>query len=322
MKAIVIHNYGNPEGFQEQDIAIPIIKETQVLVEMYATTFSSTDQMVLSGAFRRIIPVQSPHVLGLDLAGVVKEIGEKVTHVRVGDRVMGVSRTGGGYADYVALEESALTIIPPTLSFVEAAALPANALTAWQSLFRSAKLLPGQRILIHAGAGGVGHIAIQLAKQHGAYVITTARKHNHEFVRQLGADEVIDYTTTDFAEAISPVDIVLDMVRDTVVDTDTGTSVTEQKNYTILKDNGKLISLVDSSIAKHPMIRGIEAHAANIEPNRRDLAAIVQSVQEHKLKAHVEGIFPFTAQGIAEAQHKYNESKQKRGVLVIQRKPE
>lgn len=153
MKAIVIHDYGNPEGFEEQDIAIPIIKETQVLVDMYATTVSSADQLVLSGAFRHMLPVQFPHVLGVELAGVVKEIGEKVTHVKVGDSVMGLVRAGGSYADYVALEESALTIIPSTLSFVEAAALPAGALTAWQSLFQYAKLQPGQRILIHAGAG-------------------------------------------------------------------------------------------------------------------------------------------------------------------------
>ncbi|MEC0244565.1 NADP-dependent oxidoreductase [Paenibacillus chitinolyticus] len=317
MKAIVINNYGNPEDFEEQDISIPIIKETQVLVEMYATTVSSADKLVLSGAFQHMLSVQFPHVLGVELAGVVKEIGEKVTHVKAGDRVMGLVRTGGSYADYVALEESALTIIPSTLSFVEAAALPAGALTAWQSLFQYANLQPGQRILIHAGAGGVGHIAVQLAKQHGAYVITTARKHNHEFVRQLGADEVIDYTTTDFAKAVSPVDIVLDMVRDTVIDTNTGIEVTESKNYTILKESGKLISLVDPSIAKHPKIRAIESQFAYIEPNPSDLATIVQSVQEHKLKVHVDGIFPFTAEGIAEAYH----HKHKKGKLVIQRKP-
>lgn len=319
MKAIVMQTYGGPEVFEEQDIAVPHIQETQVLVEMYATTVSSADQLIRSGEFQHVFSVQFPHVLGVELAGVVKEIGEKVSYVKVGDPVMGLARHGGGYADYVVLEESAITVIPPTISFLEAAALTASALTAWQSLFQYGKLQPGQRILIHAGAGGVGHIAVQLAKQYGAYVIATARGHNHEFVRQLGADEVIDYTTTDFAEVISPVDIVLDMVRDRIVELDTGIGETERKNYTVLKDSGKLISLVAPSIADHPKIRGIEAQFAYIVPNHRDLAAIIHSVEEQKLKVHVDGLFPFTVEGIADA-HRQNETNPKRGKLVIQRK--
>lgn len=252
MNAIVIHGYQEPEGFEEQDIAIPKISDTQVLVEMYATTFGSADQLVLSGAFRQTLPLRFPHVLGVELAGVVTKVGDQVKQVQRGDRVMGLTRAGGAYAEYVALEENALTILPAGLSFTEAAALPAGALTAWQSLFHYAKLQPGQRILIHAGAGGVGHLAVQLAKQHGAYVIATAREHNHGFVRQWGADEVIDYTVTDLSEAIAPVDIVLDMVRDSMIDPDTGISETEAKNYTLLKDNGKLISLVDPAVARHP----------------------------------------------------------------------
>jgi NADPH:quinone reductase-like Zn-dependent oxidoreductase len=317
MKAIVMKDYGGPEVFEEQDIAVPSLKDNQVLVDMYATTASSADQLIRSGAFRQLSPLQFPYIPGVEFAGVVKEVGEKVTRVQAGDRVMGLVRTGGGYAEQIAVDESALAIIPASLSFAEAAAIPASALTAWQSLFQYGELQPGQRILIHAGAGSVGHLAVQLAKQHGAYVITTARENSHEFLRQLGADEVIDYTTSDFAEGLSPVDIVLDMVRDETVDKITGIGETERKNYTLLKDGGKLISLVNSSIAKHEKLRGIDAQFAYIVPNPHDLEAIVHSIQEHKLRVHMDEIFPFSAEGVTAAHH-YMETKGKRGKIVIQ----
>ncbi|WP_217597589.1 NADP-dependent oxidoreductase, partial [Cohnella sp. GbtcB17] len=212
MKAIVLKEFGVPAILQEQEIDVPVISETQVLVEMYAASINPADYILRSGAVRDILPVQLPYVLGADLAGVVTEVGSKVTLVKPGDQVMGIPvNNGGAYTDYVAVEENALAVIPQGMSFHEAAALPTVGLTAWQSLFKYGKLQSGQRILIHAGAGGVGHIAVQLAKQAGAYVIATALEMNHEFVLQLGADEVIDYTTTDFTKALSsPVDIVLD----------------------------------------------------------------------------------------------------------------
>lgn len=318
MHAIAIQQYGNPEGFTEQALPTPPITETQVLIEMYATTVSSADQLVRSGAFKDVVQLQFPHVLGVEVAGIVRAAGKNVSRLKVGDRVMGLSRSGGGYADFLALEENSVVVIPPELSYQKAAALPAAALSAWQSLFQYGQLHSGQRILIHAGAGGVGHLAVQIAKQHGAYVLATARAYNHEFVRQLGADEVIDYTITDFAEAAGTVDVVLDMVRETEVDEDTGIGATEQKNLQILRDNGRLISLVDPLIATHPKVRGIEAQFAYIEPNPRDLASIIQQVREHKLKVHVEEIFPFTMQGIIEA-HNHYETRKVRGKLVILR---
>lgn len=331
MKAIVLQAYGIPEVLQEQEMAVPEPEETQVLVEMYATSINPGDYVLRSGATRHMIPIQFPYVLGMDLAGVVKKVGEKVTQVKQGDRVMGLVPiiTGGAYADYVVMEETALTLIPPTLSFQEAGALPAIALPAWQALFQYGKVQAGQRILIHAGAGGVGHIAIQLARQAGAYVITTARADNHEFVRQLGADEVIDYTSTDFTKAISgPVDIVLDSVPDhiqrvwgrTAEALDPGIGATGQKSYAIVKDGGKLISLVAMALDQHPKMRGIDAQFFHAEPNCSDLTAIVRSFQEHKLKVHVDGVFPFTARGIAEA-YRQSEIHPKRGKIVIQRKP-
>jgi len=322
MKAIVLKEYGIPEVLQEVEIDIPVLKETQVLVEMYAASINPADYVLRSGAVKDIMPVQLPYVLGADLAGVVKDIGNKVTHVKPGDRVMGMAlKNGGAYADYAVVEENAIAIIPQTLSFMEAAALPVIGLTAWQSLFQYGKLQPGQRILIHAGAGGVGHIAVQLAKQAGAYVIATAREYNHEFVRLLGADEIIDYTTTDFTKAISsPVDIVLDMVMNktaTVLDPTIGE--TGRKSYEVLKDSGKLLSLVSMEINEYPKIRGIEAQFVHAEPNHNDLVSVLRYVQEGKLKVHLSGTFPFTSQGLAQAYCKC-ETNPKRGKIVIQRK--
>lgn len=318
MKAVVIENYGGSEVFAEQERDIPHISDTQVLVEMKATTVSSADQLIRTGTFRHFMPTQFPYVLGVDITGIVVATGKKVTRVQTGDRVIAVSRTGGGYAEHVAVEESDLAVITQSLSDAEAASVSASGMTAWQALFHYGKLQPGQRILIHAGAGGVGHIAIQLAKQHGAYVITTARSHNHSFVLQLGADEVIDYTATDFAESLSPVDVVLDMVRDPVVDKVTGIGATELKNYSILKNNGTFISLVNPAIAKQPPIRGIDAQFALISPNVNDWEAFTQWIQTHELDIHVDNVFPFTRQGVAEA-HKYYDTRNMRGKIVIQR---
>jgi len=175
--------------------------------------------------------------------------------------------------------------------------------------------------VLGADLAGVGHVAVQLAKQAGAYVIATAREYNHEFVRQLGADEVIDYTTTDFTKAISsPVDIVLDMVIDktaTVLDPTIGE--TGRKSYKVLKDGGKLLSLVSMAINEYPKIRGIEAQFVHAEPNHNDFVAILRNIHEQKLKVHLSGIFPFTSQGLAEAYCKC-ETNPKRGKIVIQRK--
>lgn len=310
MKAVVMIDYGTSDVLQEQEIAKPELKETETLVEMFATTVNSGDHLMLLGAFQDIIPLRFPHILGVEIAGIVREVGANVTHVKQGDRVIGLTETGGGYAEFAVVEEERLTVIPSTLSFEETVALSAVGLTAWQALFQYGRLQPGQRILIHAGAGAVGHLAVQLAKQHGAYVIATARPENHEFVRQLGADEVIDYTTTDFGETVRPVDIVLDMVRDG--------GETERKSYTVLKDGGKLLSLVSPVIDRNPSVRGIEAQFVRVNPNRSDWLSLIRKVQDQKLKVHIDRIFPFNAKGITEA-HRASETRGKKGQLLIAR---
>jgi NADPH:quinone reductase-like Zn-dependent oxidoreductase len=325
LKAIVLMGYGIPESFEEHEIPVPVLTETQVLVEMHASSISPGDIYLRSGMLQRSpigtqFQVQFPKILGSDVAGIVRDVGKKVYNLKPGDRVMGLNPSGA-YMDYIAMEEDKLTIIPDNISFEEAGAIPVVSLTAWQALFEYGNLQPGQRILIHGGAGGVGHAAIQLSKQHGAYVITTARECNRQFVIDMGADEVIDYTKTDFVNSISkPVDIVLDSVMMDKTTLETGLpGEFGNKNYAILKDAGKYVSIVAFAIGQYPKTREIDPVFFRAKPNATDLEAIANKIQEGKLTIHVDGNYPFTAQGLFQAYRK-SELQPKRGKIVISKK--
>jgi NADPH:quinone reductase-like Zn-dependent oxidoreductase len=295
MKAIALTSFGIPEVLEELEVPVPTITNTQVLIEMRVSSINPADILLRSGAILKSpmadkFPAQLPLVLGNEVAGIVKEVGEKVRHFKPGDRVMGMVPMGS-YMDYVAVEEDHLAIIPESLSFEEAGAAPAVALTAWQALFEHGRLQPGQRILVQAGAGGVGHAAVQLAKQHGAYVIATARDYNHDFVKGLGADEVFDYTKVDFATQLTkPVDIVL--------------------------DGGTYISVVAFAINQYPKVRDIDACFFQARPNRTDFESIVRHMKENKLSIHIDETYPFTALGLLQAYRK-SEGLPKRGKIVI-----
>ncbi|MFE5321880.1 NADP-dependent oxidoreductase [Paenibacillus sp. NPDC056579] len=325
MKAIALTSFGTPEVLEELEVPVPTITNTQVLVEMRVSSINPADILLRSGAILQspmaeMFPAQLPLVLGNEVAGIVKEVGKNVRHFKPGDRVMGIVPIGS-YMDYVAVEEDHLAIIPESLSFEEVGAAPAVALTAWQALFEHGRLQPGQRILVQAGAGGVGHVAVQLAKQHGAYVIATARDYNHDFVKGLGADEVIDYTKVDFATEISePVDIVLD----TAMDQSTFSSAFStglpgeigKKNYSVIKDGGTYISLWAYAINEYPKVRNIDAFYFHARPNRTDFESIVNHMKENKLRIYIDETYPFTAQGLLQAYRK-SEELPKRGKIVI-----
>lgn len=324
MKAIALTGFGIPESFEEQEMTIPEIKETQVLVEMYASSINPGDVHLRSGAIQqgpmgKMFQVQFPYVLGFDVAGIVKVVGNKVHHFKPGDRVMGMV-PAGSYMDYVVVEEDSLAAIPESLSFEEAGAIPTVTLTAWQALFEHGKLQQGQRILIHGGAGGVGHAAIQLAKQHGAYVITTAREYNRQFVKELGADEVIDYTKDDLVAKITqPVDIVLDTIAEKVT-FDTGLpGEVGNKSYAVLKNAGKYVSIVAFAIGQSQKVREIDSIFFQGSPKGADLDSIVCKIQDKKFNIHVDGVYPFTAQGLYQAYRK-SEMQPKRGKIVISKK--
>ncbi|WGW10632.1 NADP-dependent oxidoreductase [Saxibacter everestensis] len=210
MRAFVFDKY--KQAVHEAEVPEPAVGERDVLVQVAAAGVNQLDEKIRDGEFTTILPYKMPLVLGHDVAGTVLRTGPSVTGFAPGDQVFARPRDGriGTFAERIAIDEADLAVAPTTISTIEAASLPLVSLTAWQALVEKANVKPGQKVLIHAGAGGVGTIAIQLAKHLGAQMAATASRKNADFVRELGADVVIDYRTQDFENELSGYDLVLD----------------------------------------------------------------------------------------------------------------
>jgi NADPH:quinone reductase-like Zn-dependent oxidoreductase len=211
MKAFVVEHYGK-DGLRAADVPEPEVGDGDVLVKVSAAGINPLDTMVRDGEFKRLLKYQIPFVLGHDVAGVVTRVGSAVRGFQVGDEVYARPRDLriGTFAEYIAIDQDDVAPRPASLALHEAAAVPLVSLAAWQALVDRAHVQPGQKVLVHAGSGGLGSTVIQLAKHLGATVATTASGKNAELVRSLGADVVVDYTKEDFAEALSGYDVVLD----------------------------------------------------------------------------------------------------------------
>jgi NADPH:quinone reductase-like Zn-dependent oxidoreductase len=210
MRAYTVSTYKSP--MQAGEVAEPKVGERDVLVDVHVAGVNMLDAKIRDGEFKLILPYKAPFILGHDLAGVVARVGSAATRFSVGDQVYGRPRDGrvGTFAERIAVDEDDLAIKPASLSMADAASVPLVALTAWQALVERANLQPGQKVLIHGGSGGVGTYAIQLAKHLGATVATTTGTSNLEWVRDLGADVVLDYRTQDFETVVDDYDVVLD----------------------------------------------------------------------------------------------------------------
>ena len=211
-RAIVIEEYGHADQLKESNVALPELGEHQVLVKIKATSVNPIDWKLREGYLAQMMPWDFPIILGWDVAGEIVEIGSAVKDWQVGQEIFSRPETTrfGTYADYTIVDDHLLARKPEGASFEDAAAVPLAGLTAYQALFTHGKLKAGEKVLIHAGAGGVGIYAVQLAKNIGATVITTASKKNHALLKELGADQVIDYHTTDFSEVLEDIDLVFD----------------------------------------------------------------------------------------------------------------
>ena len=211
MKAFVVEKYGK-SGLRAAQVPDPTIGPRDVLVRVSAASINPLDKMVRNGEFKLLLKYKTPFVLGHDVAGVVTRVGADVRDYKVGDEIYARPRDLriGAFAEYIAIDQADLALKPSSLTMEESAAVPLVALAAWQALADLARVKPGQKVLVHAGAGGLGSTVIQLAKHLGAYVATTAHGNDEEKVRDLGADEVIDYTKADFARVLSGYDVVLD----------------------------------------------------------------------------------------------------------------
>lgn len=235
MKAFVLDRYGKTVGLRMGEMPEPEMREDDVLVEVHAAGVNVLDSKIRNGGFKLLLPYRLPLVLGNDVAGVVVRVGPKVLRFKPGDEVYARPDTAriGAFAELIAMNEDAVAHKPKALSMEEAASLPLVALTAWQVLVERANLKKGQKVLIHAGSGGVGTIAIQLAKHLGAFVATTTSAANADWVKRLGADVVIDYGKEDFERVLQDYDVVLNSL---------GAEVLE-KSLRVLKPGGKLISI-------------------------------------------------------------------------------
>jgi NADPH:quinone reductase-like Zn-dependent oxidoreductase len=235
MKAFILDRYGSADHVRAGDVPDPELREDDILIQIHAAGVNQLDSKIRNGEFKRILPYRLPLILGHDVAGVVLRVGSRVRRFKPGDEVYARPAKDriGTFAEFISMDEDAVAIKPKGLTMEEAASIPLVGLTAWQVLIERANLKKGQRVLIHAGSGGVGTFAIQLAKHVGAVVATTTSTANLEWVKALGADIVIDYSKDDFATVLSDYDVVLNSLGGEVL----------QKSLQVLKPGGKLISI-------------------------------------------------------------------------------
>jgi NADPH:quinone reductase-like Zn-dependent oxidoreductase len=235
MKAFILDRYGSADGVRAGDTPDPELREDDVLVQVHAAGVNLLDSKIRNGEFKRILPYRLPLIFGHDVAGVVVRVGSRVRRFKPGDAVYARPADGriGAFAEFIAIKEDDVAVKPKALSMEEAASIPLVGLTAWQALVERANLKHGQKVLIHAGSGGVGTFAIQLAKHLGAMVATTTSTDNVDLVRSLGADVAIDYKKEDFADVLRDYDVVLNSLD----------KVTLEKSLRVLKPGGQLISI-------------------------------------------------------------------------------
>ena len=274
MKAVRIHKYGGPRVLTYEDAPRPEPKEDELLIRVHATSVNPADWQIRSGRrFRLKKPFSL--ILGFDVSGVIEAVGNGVANFKVGDAVFGMLdiRKGGAYAEYVTAPATNFAHKPRSLDHIQAAALPLVALTAWQALFDAGELSAGQKVLIHAAAGGVGHIAVQLAKWKGAYVIGTASGRNENFLCKIGVDEFINYRTTRFETIVQDVDVVLESVnRDIAVERVHGETL--KRSLGVVKNSGVLVSICDTSVSKTAAAYGVRGKYIRTQANTKQFTEI------------------------------------------------
>ena len=307
MHAIRQATLGGPEVLELVEVPRPSPIPTEVLVRTLAAGVNPVDWKVRArGGFLG----EPPFTVGWDVAGVVEEVGYGVTRFAVGDRVFGMPRfprEAAAYAQYVTSPSRQLARLPDGLDDVEAGALPLAGLTAWQALVETADVQPGQRVLVLAAAGGVGHLAVQIAKARGAYVLGTARAEKHAFLADLGVDEAIDYTSENVAERAHEVDVVLDLVGG-----ETGLDA-----FPAVRDGGVFVSVPSSAglEALHELAAGrARVTGILVEPDRAGLEALAELVAAGALRPHVSQTFPLAEAGRA---HELGETGRTQGKLVL-----
>jgi len=330
VRALILDRYGRKDSLRLGDMPEPELRDRDVLVEVHAAGVNPLDSKIAAGEFKLILPYRLPLILGNDVAGVVVRTGPGVRRFKPGDEVYARPNQDriGSFAEYIAMDEADVAMKPNTLTMAEAASIPLVALTAWQALVGIARLKRGQKVFIHAGSGGVGTIAIQLAKHIGAMVATTTSAANMDLVKSLGADIVIDYKKDDFAAVLSGYDVVLNSLGKEAL----------EKSLAVLKPGGQLISIsgppdpafareiganfivrqimraMSAGIRRKAKRRGIRYAFLFMRANGRQLGEITELVEAGVIRPVVDRIFPFEAALDALA---YVETGRAKGKVVI-----
>jgi NADPH:quinone reductase-like Zn-dependent oxidoreductase len=330
MKAFTINKYSKNEGLQLAEVSDPDVKDNDVLVEVHAAGVNLLDSKIKTGEFKLILPYKLPLILGHDVAGVITKVGKNVKKFKVGDEVY--ARTAdhriGTFAEFISIDERDVALKPGNISMEEAASIPLVALTAWQVLVERAQIKKGQKVFIQAGSGGVGTIAIQLAKHLGATVATTASAKSFDLLNELGADLIIDYKNSDFENRLSDYDVVLNSQD----------KKTLEKSLKILKSGGKLISisgpptpdfakeikapwfvkiilsLLSSGIRKKAKNKNVDYSFLFMKADGQQLSEITSLIEAKIIKPVVDKIFSFEKTNEALS---YVESGRAKGKVVI-----
>src|SRR6266513_606746 len=330
MKAFILDRYGSADRVRAGEVPDPELREDDVLVQIHAAGVNLLDSKIRNGEFKLILPYRLPLILGHDVAGVVVRVGSRVRRFKPGDEVYARPADGriGAFAEFSAIKEDDVAVKPKALTMEEAASIPLVGLTAWQALIERAHLKKGQKVLIHAGSGGVGTFAIQLAKHVGATVATTTSAANADLVRSLGADVAIDYKKEDFADVLRDYDVVLNSLA----------KVTLEKSLRVLKPGGQLISISgppDAAFARSigaswvvRMIMGVLSYGITAKAKRRhahysflfmsadggQLTEITSLIDDGIIRPVVDRVFPFASTKDAMA---YVEAGRAKGKVVV-----
>ena len=306
MKAVRIHAYGDTGVLRFEDAPLPEIGPKDVLVRVVATSINPVDWKIRQGHLQKMLAYPLPFTLGLDASGVVAAIGAEVTRFKLGDAVFSrpAIHRNGTYAEFVAIAEAEVAMKPATISHVEAATLPLVSITAWEVLVTAAGLTAGQRVLIHGGSGGVGSIAVQLAKARGAYVIATTSARNIGLVRSIGADEVLDYHNTVLRDVVGDLDVVFDTIG----------GDTQAASWALLKKGGILVSIVSPPSEELAQAHGVRKAFVFIDPNAAILAEVATLVDAGAIRPLIGAEFALS--DIAKA-HALSETGRAQGKIAI-----
>jgi NADPH:quinone reductase-like Zn-dependent oxidoreductase len=282
MKAAIIRDYDTE--IKIADIDAPALHDDSVLIKVHAASVNPIDYILQSGAMKENIPLEFPHVMGFDVSGEIAEVGKDVAGFKIGDAVFARAnqQDAGAIAQIARVKEDEMALKPDNISHEEAASVPLAGLTAWQALINKGKMKEGDKVLIHAGSGGVGTLAIQIAKHFGAYVATTCSARNADLVRNLGADVVIDYKTQTFEDELSDYDIVFDMLG----------GETLNRSFKVLKKGGTLVSIKGQDTDNLAPEHDVRFEWFFMEPDGAMLADLGKLIKDGKVKAVIDSTYP------------------------------